>query len=387
MSPKLVFYLIQLFDGFGFGSFFPIYTPWLELHGLNFFKMGAVNFFYHISATILDPFTGFIADKFGKRKTFIVGQALWTLTQYIYGASSQITGFLLAEGIAAVGNSLKSDALESWLQNRLGENESSKVMGKARSLFTIGQITTSILAGYISVKFGMKIAWFVSGTFFLIATILGSFVLIMAGDDPINLPVENEEDSNVNLKQIISLTFANKKIMSAGLLVSFYSFACKPIFMYWPQIVTRLNMPESLRGWVILAISLPMMVGSLMAGHNKFFSRDKDGLKKILIMLSIGLVIAGIANNLVIFFVGLSLVEIAYGAIGIVMYGYLYSDVNPKHRSTVNSIVSATRTLGGAISLLVLGELADLFSPQKTLVIGGILLVLILIYFQLRPKD
>lgn len=166
MNPRLVYYLIQLLEGLGMGSFFPIYTPWLALHGLNFLKMGSVNFFYHISSTILDPFTGFIADKFGKKKTFIVGQVLWTSTQFIYGASSQIGGFLLAEGVAAVGNSLKSDTLESWLQNRLGQEESSKVMGKAQTLFTIGQITTAVLAGYISTTFGMQTAWFVSGSFF-----------------------------------------------------------------------------------------------------------------------------------------------------------------------------------------------------------------------------
>ena len=74
MNSKLVFYLIQMLEGLGVGAFFPIYTPWLEIHGLNFLKMGAVNFFYHISSTILDPFTGLFADKFGKRRAFILGQ-------------------------------------------------------------------------------------------------------------------------------------------------------------------------------------------------------------------------------------------------------------------------------------------------------------------------
>ncbi|KKS21042.1 MAG: hypothetical protein UU77_C0009G0004 [candidate division WWE3 bacterium GW2011_GWC1_41_7] len=63
MSPKLVFYVIQFLEGLGMGSFFPIYTPWLEFHGLNFLRMGVVNFFYHISTSVFDPFTGHIADK------------------------------------------------------------------------------------------------------------------------------------------------------------------------------------------------------------------------------------------------------------------------------------------------------------------------------------
>jgi len=386
MSPKLVFYVIQLFEGFGMGSFFPIYTPWLELHGLNFFKMGAVNFFYHISTSVLDPFTGFIADKFGKRKTFIVGQILWTTTQYIYGASSQITGFLLAEGIAAIGNSLKSDALESWLQNRLGEKESSLVMGKSRSLFTIGQIITSVLAGYISVRFGMNVAWYVSGTFFLIATILGSIVLIMAGDDLLKVNEELETTPNVNIRQIFSLAITNKKIVSTALLVALYSFATKPMFMFWPQIVSSLNMPDAVRGWSILFMSVPVMIGSLFAGHNRFFTRNVEGLIKDILVIGLGLIISAFAKNLIWFFVGLTVVEFAYGAINIITYGYLFNEVHPKHRSTVNSMISSAKTIGGAISLLVMGEIADLFTPQISIAVGGTLILLILLFYVKSKK-
>lgn len=376
MNPKLVYCVIQLLEGLGMGSFFPIYTPWLELHGLNFLKMGVVNFFYHASVTILDPFTGFIADRFGKKRTFIIGQILWTATQYIYGASSQITGFLLAEGVAAIGNSLKSDALESWLQNKLGKTESAKIMGQSRILFTVGQVSTSILAGYISVTYGMQIAWFVSGTFFLLATILGNVTLFLTSDD---LP-ESSVHVDVSMKQIFSLTLANKTIVTSMLLISVYSFVSKPVFMYWPQIIAALSMPPALRGWSILAMSLPAMVGSLLAGHDRFFTRDKNGLYRVLTAMCLGLAVAGLANNLPVFFAGLIIVEIAYGAVRIVVYGHLYDEVDPQHRSTVNSMVSAVQTLGGAISLLVMGELADLFSPQVTLVIGSVLVLFVLLY-------
>ncbi|MEK7595023.1 MAG: MFS transporter [Patescibacteria group bacterium] len=383
MNAKFVFYVIQLLEGFGMGSFFPIYTPWLELHGLNFLKMGSVNFFYHISSTILDPFTGFIADKFGKRKTFVIGQIMWTATQYIYGASTQVFGFLLAEGVAAVGNSLKSDALESWLQNRLGERESSQVMGRSKILFTIGQVFSSILAGYISVTYSMQSAWFVSGTFFLIATILGSIALFRTGDDV----QEHADSADVNLKQIVSLTFANKKITSAMLLLFVYSFASKPVFMFWPQIVASLNMPEILRGLSVMAMSIPALVGSLLAGHSIVFTPNKDGLYKVLIVLCIGLTIAGFAKTLGMFFVGLTILEVAYGAVRIVMYGHVYNEVQQAHRSTVNSLISAVHTLGGAVSLLIMGELADVFAPQVSLAIGGMLVLVSLAVVHLIKKN
>lgn len=275
MDTKSVFYLIQLFEGLGMGSFFPIYTPWLEAHGLNFFKMGTVNFFYHISASTLDPFTGFIADKFGKRKTFISGQILWTAMLYIYGASTQIVGFILAEGIAAVGGSLKSDTLESWLQNKLGKLEASRVMGRAKILFTIGQIIASIASGYLSATLGMKLMWFISGTCMLTATILSSITLAKAGGDVSTNTTERNNIADVNIKKIFTLTATNRKIVSTALIVAAFSFASKPVFMYWPQIVSRLGMADTLRGWVILSVAIPAMIGGLLAGHGVFFTHNK----------------------------------------------------------------------------------------------------------------
>ncbi len=372
MNAEVVYYLIQLLEGLGMGSFFPIYTPWLELHGLNFLKMGTVNFFYHISSTLLDPLTGFVADKFGKRKTFVIGQILWTATQYIYGASNQIAGFLLAEGVAAVGNSLKSDALESWLQNQLGEVESSKVIGKSKILFHSGQIITAVLAGYISAIYGIQSAWFVSGTCFLGATIISALALYSANDDI----TKQEEDENITLREIIKLTFANKTITSAMMLLVVYSFASKSVFMYWPQIVKDLGMPEQLRGWSILAMSIPALIGSVLAGHNIIFTRNRTGIYKVLIVLCIGLAVSGLAKNLVMFFIGLTILEIAYGAIRIVLYGHVYEHVQNAHRSTVNSLISAVHTFGGACALLVMGRIADVYdNPQITFILGSILVL------------
>lgn len=374
MDPKLVYYAIQLLEGLGMGSFFPIYTPWLEEHGLNFYKMGVVNFFYHIVSSILDPFTGYLADKFGKRKMFIIGQMFWTSTQFIYGLSSRIPGFLLAEGIAAVGNSLKTDALESWLQNKVGEKESSRVMGRSKILFTVGQITTSIIAGYMSVKYGKQVAWLASGICFLVATMLGSIALFLGGTD-IQVTGSGNEEA-IGLKEIITTTLSNRKIRNTALLVISYNFATKPMFMYWPQIVQSLNMVEKERGWTILAIALPAILGSYLAGENRLITRDDRGFLVSFVILALGLSLAGIAGSLPMLMLGLVLVEIPYGAVKIVTYGHIYNEVDPRHRSTVNSIISAARTLGGAVSLLVMGKIADLFSPQVALIIGGVAITL-----------
>jgi len=57
----------------------------------------------------------------------------------------------------------------------------------------------------------------------------------------------------------------------------------------------------------------------------------------------------------------------------------VYNEVQQTHRATVNSLISAARTLGGAVSLLAMGELADVFSPQATFTIGSVLVLLVLL--------
>jgi len=101
-------------------------------------------------------------------------------------------------------------------------------------------------------------------------------------------------------------------------------------------------------------MSVPVMIGSLFAGHNRFFTRNVEGLIKVILVIGLGLIISAFAKNLIWFFVGLIFVEFAYGAINIITYGYLFNEVHPKHRSTVNSMISSAKTIGGAISLLIL---------------------------------
>lgn len=380
MSTKVVYMLIQLMEGMGAGSFFPIYTPWLELHGLNFFKMGAVNFFYHLSSSVIDPFTGFFADKFGKRRAFLIGQMFWTATQYIYGASSNIPGFLFAEATAAIGGSLKSDALEGWLKNNLSEDEAKKTVANSRVLFSAGQICTSILAGYVSYTYGMQVAWFLSGTFFLIASLLGLVVLSKTGK-----PLIKKETPSVSIKEAFRFISLNKKILTSLVIAMILDFASKPVFMYWPQVVTNLGLDIKNIGWPVIAITVPSAFGSYLVGKNIFFNSNQMGLNRMLIVLGLGLQIAyfsGNSGSLATFLIGLTLIEITYGVSKVIFYGHTFQEIPEKYAATILSVISASRTAGSALSLLVMGYISDYYnSPHvayffaSVSVLAGILLI------------
>lgn len=86
-------------------------------------------------------------------------------------------------------------------------------------------------------------------------------------------------------------------------------------------------------------------------------------------------------QGLNLFLVGLTITETAYGALGIFTYSYLFDEVKDTHRTTVSSILSATKTLGGAASLLTLGEVADRFSPQVSFAVGGLAVLLVILFY------
>ncbi|EFK96189.1 Major facilitator superfamily MFS-1 [sediment metagenome] len=148
--------------------------------------------------------------------------------------------------------------------------------------------------------------------------------------------------------------------------------------MYWPQTVHSLGMTEAQRGWTVSFILIPTMAGSLLAGRNKFITRDRSGLIKILLIIGVGLLISSCASNLIVFLIGLVVIELPYGGLRIVLYGHLYEEIHPNHRSTVNSMVSAVQTAGGAVSLLIMGRVADLYSPQIAMGLGGSIIIMVL---------
>ena len=110
-QPK-VFYFTQFLSSFGFDTIIPVYVLYFCHYNLNLFQIALMASIFEASILIFELPTGILADIYGRK----ISVTLSALTLFIGGLAfitfPTILGFIIAEIIVGLGETLKSGALE-----------------------------------------------------------------------------------------------------------------------------------------------------------------------------------------------------------------------------------------------------------------------------------
>lgn len=144
-----------------------IYTLYLRNAGLSYQQAYAVNAVFMIAVLILEVPTGVIADLFGRRLSFILANVFWGVAKLIYGSSSTIQGFLVAEIFAAMGLSLMSGALGAWVVDEIQHYGNSDIhpqdiFGYGGMIIGIGHVLGAVAGGFLC-SYNMRWGWYAGG--------------------------------------------------------------------------------------------------------------------------------------------------------------------------------------------------------------------------------
>ena len=113
------FYLLSSIDRFGCSFTFAVYVTFLLSRGLSLLDVNLVNTVYFATILLAEIPTGAIADVYGRKLSYIVSNILVGLGFFVYGNSSSLFGFLLAEIVVAIGATCESGAYQAWLIDSL----------------------------------------------------------------------------------------------------------------------------------------------------------------------------------------------------------------------------------------------------------------------------
>lgn len=378
-----MFLLIRVVEGAATGFFFPVYTPLLSEHGLDEFQMGIVNFFFFTGNWLFDPFTGNLADRFGRRKVYVAGSVFGIIAYLVYANTSIFAGFVTAEITAAIGSALKSEALESWLYDLVGETTQHKIISHSMVLSKLAGIIPSAVAGYLAVSKGLAIGWWLAAGMSVVSLFLAVVIYLY-------LPSGNDIDEHARriippgVLQVTKLVLRNPKTLRLLIANFVLVMAFMPINMYWPQMYDRLELPVQLRGIMSFVIFVPIMLGSLLTGHNKYFTVTPKGLLRTVVILGVPLLTIGLFPHWSIYLIGLTLHELGRGVINPLIRTIFSVHVKKEYRSTASSIRAASGTLGGSVGLLALGWVTSQYGPTTAWLISGVLisLVAVILYFK-----
>jgi len=134
----------------------PFFKDW---GGLSIFQMQLIQSWFMMWVFLLEIPTGAVADYFGRKVSLIIGSAVLILATIVYTIEPNLSYFLLAEVIFALGFSLISGAGEAWVYDTLkeegNEEKAKSVFGRARSFQFFGIMIGSIVGGFLAARFGL----------------------------------------------------------------------------------------------------------------------------------------------------------------------------------------------------------------------------------------
>lgn len=368
---------------------FGTYVLFVLNFGYTLLDVNLLNVVFMSSNVLLDPPTGYLADRYGQKKLYIAGQVCWGMGMFVYGFGGSLPVFALAEMIGAFGHSLMSGALDSWMTNHVGEEISHRTNARAKKYAQFVSAPSAILGAIIGAHFGLFLPWIIAGASSIFAA-LATYILTRS------LPERAESEIAINVgfgSQIIKMpgliarnTFGmlSHKNLRFTLIVTFVSsMTFQPFNMFWAPIFTGLAVAPSLLGVVWLGISGMTALGLHIAERNR---TDHMGV-------AVAILAIGTPMLLTIWIpapwgvVGLFLLhETGRGLLDVVIYTYSNRHIENSVRSESNSIRGSVFTLGAAIGLAISGVLTLWVTPLTVWGISGAVLLILAVY-ALTRKD
>lgn len=133
----------------------PIAVLFYQGNGLSIKEMFVLQSIFSISIVVLEVPSGYIADVFGYKKTLIAGSILGFLGYSIYSISYGFVGFMIAEIVLGIGNSLISGADSALLYDSLldcnKQNDYLKYEGRMLSAGNFSESVAGICGGLLAV--------------------------------------------------------------------------------------------------------------------------------------------------------------------------------------------------------------------------------------------
>lgn len=353
-----VFVVVKVFERLSFGWFFGTYVLFLLGHGLTLFHANLLNTAFMAGSFLLDPFTGYLADRIGQKKVYVWGQFFWVLGMAVYAFGQSFPVFLVAELVGAIGSALISDALESWLRNCTDEEVTHHAITRAGELGPLATIPSAFLGGIIGEVFGFQWPWILASITIGLTMLLAIVLLRKMPDGRVftegrQIPLGIAKTAH----QVWSLPPLRMVLMLA-----LFSGACFQAFnMFWAPIMSEMSGSSWWLGSMWIGVALALSFGSRLA--RRWLNLDGAGIAFALLITGVPMLLN---SSFPILFLSVStflLHEVGRGAIGPLIWTYSNRYIANENRSTANSIRNAFMVFGSAIGLMFSGTLTLWFSP------------------------
>lgn len=346
----------------------PIIVIFYKDNGLNMSEIMLLKSIYSVAVVILEIPSGYCADVWGRRNSLLLGVGLAFSGFVLYSFSYNFIFFLFAEIILGMGHSLISGADSAMLYDTLAEDKRKedylKYEGKISSMGNFAEAIAGIIGGLLAAV-SLRLP-FVCQSFIAFIGIPAAYLLIEPKSS-----ISNGHKGIKDILKVVKLALVKNKLLRWNIILS-STIGCATLSMAWfaQPYFQKLDIPISYYGilWTILNLS---------AALTSIFAYKIDrilGQKKLIILLSVGIILGYILSGFFMSFIGLVIIFCFYLVRGIaspLLKDYINRITESNVRATVLSVRNFVIRLLFAFIAPTLGILTDNMSLGVALIIAG----------------
>ncbi len=375
-----------------------INTLFLLDAGLNNLQAFAANAFFTAGQMIFEVPTGIVADRWGRRVSYLLGSLTLMVSTLLYLLAWQLSAPFWAWAASSVflglGFTFFSGATEAWLVDAL---KFTKFKGSLESVFSKGQVASGIAMLVGSVAGGLVAqATNLGVPYVLRAVVLGvTFVMAFFLMKDIGFTPKKTDRAIRDMKLIFTDSIKHglknppvKWVMLAAPFttgVGFYVFYATQPFL--------LDLYGNKEAYGIAGLTAAIVAGSQIVGgltgaqFRRLFRRRTSALAVGLVVTAGLLGVIGITAN---FWVAIALLVIwglTFAATSPVRQAYLNALIPSEQRATVLSFDSLIGSSGGVVFQPVLGRAADVWSYSASYLLAAVFQVMALPFLLLARRQ
>lgn len=171
-------YLIGAADAFSWSIFYPIFTGMLNLHlHLDLLQIGLANSLQLLAMMFILPLFGFLSDKYGRKKIFIISEAIGFFTILGFLFSNNYTAILLLQlPMAAVGATYIV-SFYPFIMDCAPDIRKAEIIGWSTAIRGISAFPAPFIGGLLFDFFGYN-ATLLTSALLVIVTLLIIFLIL-----------------------------------------------------------------------------------------------------------------------------------------------------------------------------------------------------------------
>lgn len=368
---------------------FATYTIFLRAHGLSFFESSIINVFFMLGIMVFEIPTGMIGDYFGRKPSIVISCLLNAIGMIIYCFAGNLSLFIAAEIIIALGRTFSSGSDIAWLKDSLDEISHDHNLEHLLAVMKYKSSFMVIIGGFVgSFIYQSNIAWpfLASGLLYIVAL---CFVFFSFKETPRLFATPQERNFSAFWKSwqtAGALLKESRTLQLIGILQFSWMFCMMAANMTWGPLINEQLKRPNLVGWFWVLIALAITVGNYISSR---YAKNGKSIRNLirahlitaLPLLGIFLLSPGVLVIILLineFGRGLS-----RAAIDAMPNQFIPASI----RATTLSAISMFEHLGAVLGLVFFGIISDRLGIQASWFIAGLLmLAALMIYVPLRKK-